>query len=112
MNDILIHCKIVKNQLVFIAFSEYKPIKFRSENRVLDANLIDKTVHFGGQEKRKKALKTNGFLPIPVWKTRMFIRWPTCNIVQNVRHAKMRKCYINLMIFNDFMFVLYKNASD
>ena len=62
MNDILMHCKIVKNQLVFIAFSEYKPIKFRSENRALDANLIDKTTHFGGQEKTQKSFKNQLFL--------------------------------------------------
>ena len=59
----------------------------------MDANLIDKTTHYGGQKKRKKALKTNVVLQIPVWKTCMFIKWPTCDIVQNVRLAKMRKCY-------------------
>ena len=90
MNDILMQCKIGKKTLVFIAFSANMPIKFRSENRVLDANLIDKTVDFGEPEKRKKHVKTNCFLPIPVWKTCMFIRWPTCDFVQNVRHAKMR----------------------
>ena len=51
--------KSLKNNLCLIAFLEIRPISFRSENRVLYANLIDKTAHFRRVQKRKNAFKTN-----------------------------------------------------
>ena len=95
--------KSLKNHLFFIAFSDIRPISFSSENRVLNANLIDKTVHFRRVQKRKNAFKTDDLLPIPLSQTYMRARLSTCDLMQLKQEAGLRKCYKN----NGFLTILW-----
>ena len=47
--------------------------------------------------------KTNGFLQIQVSQTCMHARSSTCDLMQHVRNAEVRKCYKNQWFFNNFV---------